>query len=486
MIRNGTASALLACFILLSPTAGWAQNTANPVGNPPSTSAIVRSWPAAISPENAARSVTGVFVGGSDCPTGIGIELHLQPLAMQPGSAVIGLKGDMRTYSLPGQGHFEDIKTPVTGTIALSNGLLKLQDDPPPVDPCLAHVLGKCIVAHSSSTMLDQHFAESAERKRAEAAARSHFRLNAVRADSGEGWFGTVQGGSYKCAATKLRRSDSASTADLPLARYDLPIAIISDINSTVDPILDPGSTAQARIVWLNFAAERGNTQAMETLGSMYENGEGVAKDWSTALRYYTGAAEKGDALVQARLAKLYASGEQVPKNQQESERLTSLSNETKQQAAHICFSNQAVVVYYGLLNAERNDPVTKTWEIFGSLLVGIHIDDGNFLISQIAATNVRRLDRAFVCLVEGHVLGQRVTNTMPRQEVMGYDADGDVVIQDNSAEVAIRNSFIGLANELAKQPVIRGFTVERVSERRYRISLNGQSPYLTEADIDP
>jgi hypothetical protein len=33
-----------------------------------------------------------------------------------------------------------------------------------------------------------------------------------------------------------------------------------------------------------------------------------------------------------------------------------------------------------------------------------------------------------------------------------------------------------------ANQPVVRGFTLERVADHRYRISLNGQPPYITEA----
>jgi hypothetical protein len=80
--------------------------------------------------------------------------------------------------------------------------------------------------------------------------------------------------------------------------------------------------------------------------------------------------------------------------------------------------------------------------------------------------------------------LGRKISNLMPREEVVGYDADGNVYIRDNSVEVAIRDSLIGIANMAAKQPVVRGFTLELVSNHRYRLSLNGQPPYITETEL--
>ena len=46
-------------------------------------------------------------------------------------------------------------------------------------------------------------------------------------------------------------------------------------------------------------AAKRGNSDAQYNLGLMYDKGEGVAKDYKEAVRWYTLAAKQGIAIAQ-------------------------------------------------------------------------------------------------------------------------------------------------------------------------------------------
>lgn len=58
--------------------------------------------------------------------------------------------------------------------------------------------------------------------------------------------------------------------------------------------------------------AEQGDTRALNSLGSMYENGEGVTKDERQAAEWYRKSAEKGDFFGQIMLGHMYESGRGV------------------------------------------------------------------------------------------------------------------------------------------------------------------------------
>jgi TPR repeat protein len=61
--------------------------------------------------------------------------------------------------------------------------------------------------------------------------------------------------------------------------------------------------------------AEQGNAVAQFSLGSMYENGQGVPQDYKTAVKWYTLAAEQGDADAQGNLGVMYDEGQGVPQD---------------------------------------------------------------------------------------------------------------------------------------------------------------------------
>jgi len=60
-------------------------------------------------------------------------------------------------------------------------------------------------------------------------------------------------------------------------------------------------------------AAEEGNVTAIYQMGYFYEHGDGVARDYAEAAKWYRAAADKGNAEAQASLGNLYEMGEGVP-----------------------------------------------------------------------------------------------------------------------------------------------------------------------------
>ena len=69
---------------------------------------------------------------------------------------------------------------------------------------------------------------------------------------------------------------------------------------------------------WYRKAAEQGYAQAQSNLGFMYEHGKGVAKDESTAVKWYRMAAEQGYADAQCNLGIMYMIGKGVPHDRSE------------------------------------------------------------------------------------------------------------------------------------------------------------------------
>jgi TPR repeat protein len=67
----------------------------------------------------------------------------------------------------------------------------------------------------------------------------------------------------------------------------------------------------------LQHEAEQGDADAQFKLGNMYQNGQGVLKDFSKAFKWYQKAAEQGNADAQYRLGSLHLAGEVVIRDEQ-------------------------------------------------------------------------------------------------------------------------------------------------------------------------
>ena len=65
----------------------------------------------------------------------------------------------------------------------------------------------------------------------------------------------------------------------------------------------------------LEEAADQGHAEAQLNLGAMYGKGQGVAQDYSAAMKWYRMAADQGDAQAQCNLGNMYRQGQGVPQN---------------------------------------------------------------------------------------------------------------------------------------------------------------------------
>ena len=64
--------------------------------------------------------------------------------------------------------------------------------------------------------------------------------------------------------------------------------------------------------------AEKGDAEAQNNLGVMYDKGEGVPQDYKEAVKWYRLAAEQGDASSQYNLGVMYDNGQGVPQDYKE------------------------------------------------------------------------------------------------------------------------------------------------------------------------
>ncbi len=80
------------------------------------------------------------------------------------------------------------------------------------------------------------------------------------------------------------------------------------------------GDFAAARALWEELAA-RGNTNAMNNLANMFEQGQGTPKDTSASIKWLREAAERGDSVAQLNLGLAFERGTGVKRDNREAVR---------------------------------------------------------------------------------------------------------------------------------------------------------------------
>ena len=68
-------------------------------------------------------------------------------------------------------------------------------------------------------------------------------------------------------------------------------------------------------VKWFRMSAEQGNTTAQGELGTAYSNGCGVPQDRGEGMKWWSKAAEQGDAIAQCLLGFAYYNGQGIPKD---------------------------------------------------------------------------------------------------------------------------------------------------------------------------
>jgi len=122
--------------------------------------------------------------------------------------------------------------------------------------------------------------------------------------------------GQFDDATQAYKRGDYETAHRLikPLAEKGLPeaqfnLGLLYDNGQGV-----PRNYAEA-LTWYRKAAEQGNGKGQYSLGMMYYNGQGVPKDYSEAMKWYRKAAEQGFAEAQYNLGNLCYRGQGVPQD---------------------------------------------------------------------------------------------------------------------------------------------------------------------------
>ena len=127
---------------------------------------------------------------------------------------------------------------------------------------------------------------------------------------------------------------------------------------------------------WLEKAAEKNVSEALNTLGMMYNGGLGVPADLNKARDYYQKAADANNKEACFNLAELYAEGQGVPKN-------TTLAAKLYQKAVDLGDTTAAPInlsVLYRQGNGVPKNPAKA------AQLLQIAVDDGNAIAANILA----------------------------------------------------------------------------------------------------
>jgi hypothetical protein len=104
-----------------------------------------------------------------------------------------------------------------------------------------------------------------------------------------------------------------------------------------------PKDSEKAFELWRG-SAEQGDATAQYNLGWCYANGKGVAKDEKEAVKWYTKSAEQGNATAQSSLGACYANGQGVGKDEKEAVKWYTKSAEqgeaNAQSSLGACYAN--------------------------------------------------------------------------------------------------------------------------------------------------
>ena len=107
--------------------------------------------------------------------------------------------------------------------------------------------------------------------------------------------------------------------------------------------------------------AEAGEAQAQFVLGTMFERGEGVARDQAQAYRWLSSAADQGHTLAALELARIYESGSAIPVDAAKSLRNYLVAADAGHEAA---VERLARVYKNGELGEEREPVLEVLWTI--------------------------------------------------------------------------------------------------------------------------
>jgi TPR repeat protein len=110
-----------------------------------------------------------------------------------------------------------------------------------------------------------------------------------------------------------LKKLDELSKANLKKAESGDVVAMVRTGEAYLNGDFEGGkSDSKLAFHWFKKAADKGNAEAMGTLGSLYSRGDGVEKDHEEAFKWSLKAAQKGDLDAQYFIGLCYYDGQGV------------------------------------------------------------------------------------------------------------------------------------------------------------------------------
>ena len=142
-----------------------------------------------------------------------------------------------------------------------------------------------------------------------------------------------------------------------------------------------------ANIDELKKAAEQGDDLAQLRLGNCYENGDGVEKNLSEAVKWWRKAAEQGNAQAQCYLGICYYNGDEVEKNLSEAvkwyRKAAEQGNAQAQYNLGICYYNGQGMIqnnikayaWIAVASANGDDGATKALQLLRKDMTPLQIE---------------------------------------------------------------------------------------------------------------
>jgi TPR repeat protein len=248
------------------------------------------------------------------------------------------------------------------------------------------------------------------------------------------------------------------------------------------------GSPAEAKC-WFEIAAAKGDTRAKTEIGLLYLNGLGVAPSASEAQKYLTETASGGDTEAMDALAALYGSGKLVPQDQATAQKWQQAANDLRAKLAPLCALPVVRNAMTELMSNSSHDLNAMGVTLLAAWFTDLLMTDGHFHVLDTAVVDSISTTGPLVCVTK---FAHKAAATVIGGDEAAYNDARSRGLQDlaygnYSSAVGAVNRMDSLSgdilardltgalfnNVLAKLPEIRSFTLTKVNDVTYKVTLD-------------
>jgi hypothetical protein len=248
------------------------------------------------------------------------------------------------------------------------------------------------------------------------------------------------------------------------------------------------GSPAEAKC-WFELAAAKGDSRAKTEIGLLYLNGLGVAPSASEAEKFLTDTAAGGDTEAMDALSALYASGKLVPQDQAAATKWKQAANDLRAKLAPICALAVVRNAMTDLMTKSSQDLNAVGVTLLAAWFTDLLMTDGHFHVLDTAVVDSVSSTGPLVCVAK---FAHKAKATVIGADENAYNDARSHGLQDLAdgnydSAVGAANHMDSLSgdilsrditgflfnNVLAKLPEIRSFTLTKVNDVTYKVSLD-------------